>query len=128
MTHESLFPLQQSSSVKPVLVSSPVLMYKISEPVVERKEVDIAPNDGLLRGHLKNSDTEKSGYFSWALSRWVDELIKLINSYQSLFSDTPSQTHLYCCLMLESLSPSSSVFIACQMRRGDSWRLKYSTC
>ena len=94
-TSESVSPLPKSSPAKPVLVSGPVLTSSMSELVlVEEEGLDIAPDDGLLRGRLKNSETLQDlnilvGYL-YVVKR--EELTKLINSYLSLFSDT--QTHL----------------------------------
>ncbi|XP_053294792.1 uncharacterized protein LOC128455141 [Pleuronectes platessa] len=96
-TSESVSPLPKSSPAKPMLVSGPVLTSSMSElVVVEEEGLDIAPDDGLLRGRLKNSETLQDlnilvGHLNVVK---CDELIKLINSYLSLFSDTPTQTHL----------------------------------
>lgn len=96
-TRESLFPLPQNVRAKPILVSSSVLTSPMSEPVVvEGEGVDIAPDVGVLQGRLRNSETLKHldilvGHLDGAKR---DELTILINSYLSLFSDAPTQTHL----------------------------------
>lgn len=96
-TRESLFPLPQKVPAKPILVSSLVLSSSMSEPVVVGgKGVDIASNVGVLQGQLRNSETLKRldilvGHLDGAKR---DELTILINSYLSLFSDAPTQTHL----------------------------------
>lgn len=90
-----MFSVQHGSQrVKPVLVAAH--MSPIPGPAVEEKDgLEFVPDEGLLQGCLRNSETQND------LDSLVnnldvderDELVILINSYPSLFSVTPSQTH-----------------------------------
>ncbi|XP_030271930.1 uncharacterized protein LOC115581177 isoform X1 [Sparus aurata] len=85
------------SSPSCVAVAVPVGQVRVhSDLAVETEEELCTPDDGMLRGRLKNSESLAS--LNEMLTHLSEprrsELVKLVKSYPCLFADTPSRTHL----------------------------------
>lgn len=87
--------VEKDSPVRSVLAAVPVTVPGGADSVEGEEEMSVA-SDEILRGRLKNSQTLNN------LGVLVDhldpekrnQLVALIKEYPSLFSDTPTQTHL----------------------------------
>ena len=86
--------------VKPAMLTTVAHMLPSSVSVGEtgdEEEGDVrGPGDGVLRPRLKNSETlaDLSGLFGHLSDEQGRELSGLLAAFPSLFSDTPSCTHL----------------------------------
>lgn len=85
-----------TSDVAPLAVGSVLTSCTLGQSSLGGEEDVAAPDDSVLRGRLKNSETlQNLGSLLAHLSAdKQSELIELIKSYPSLFHDTPSRTTL----------------------------------
>ena len=97
--HERSDTFKTKAAAQPVALSDASLSNSLPlvSPVAAQEQEEVkAPDDGVLRARLHNSETLKQlpQLLQHLSEDKCAELINLINDFPTLFSDTPTQTHL----------------------------------